>query len=49
MLRLATDHQYLERAIDLAAKGLGRVQPNPIVGAVIVRDGEVLGEGWQDE
>jgi diaminohydroxyphosphoribosylaminopyrimidine deaminase/5-amino-6-(5-phosphoribosylamino)uracil reductase len=49
MLRLATDHQYLERAIELASKGLGRVHPNPIVGAVIVRDGVVLGEGWHDE
>jgi diaminohydroxyphosphoribosylaminopyrimidine deaminase / 5-amino-6-(5-phosphoribosylamino)uracil reductase len=49
MLRLATDHQHLERAIDLAANGVGRVHPNPVVGAVIVRDGEVLGEGWHDE
>jgi len=46
MLRLDTDHQHLARAIDLAANGLGRVQPNPVVGAVIVRDGEVLAEGW---
>jgi diaminohydroxyphosphoribosylaminopyrimidine deaminase / 5-amino-6-(5-phosphoribosylamino)uracil reductase len=49
MLRLATDHQHLERAIDLAANGVGRVHPNPVVGAVIVRDGVVLGEGWHDE
>src|SRR3954451_3851104 len=46
MLRLQTDHQYLSRAIDLAAKGTGSVHPNPLVGAVIVRDGEVLWEGW---
>ena len=46
MLRLDTDHQHLSRAIDLAANGVGRVHPNPVVGAVIVRDGEVLGEGW---
>jgi diaminohydroxyphosphoribosylaminopyrimidine deaminase/5-amino-6-(5-phosphoribosylamino)uracil reductase len=46
MLRLQTDHQYLSRAIDLAANGTGSVHPNPLVGAVIVRDGEVLGEGW---
>jgi diaminohydroxyphosphoribosylaminopyrimidine deaminase/5-amino-6-(5-phosphoribosylamino)uracil reductase len=46
MLRLDTDHQYLARAIDLAANGMGRVHPNPLVGAVIVRDNEVLGEGW---
>jgi diaminohydroxyphosphoribosylaminopyrimidine deaminase/5-amino-6-(5-phosphoribosylamino)uracil reductase len=46
VLRLDTDHQHLSRAIDLAANGVGRVHPNPVVGAVIVRDGEVLGEGW---
>jgi diaminohydroxyphosphoribosylaminopyrimidine deaminase/5-amino-6-(5-phosphoribosylamino)uracil reductase len=49
MLRLQTDHQHLARAIELAANGVGRVHPNPVVGAVIVRDGEVLGEGWHAE
>jgi diaminohydroxyphosphoribosylaminopyrimidine deaminase / 5-amino-6-(5-phosphoribosylamino)uracil reductase len=49
MLRLETDHAHLSRAIDLAANGIGRVHPNPIVGAVIVRDGELLGEGWHDD
>jgi diaminohydroxyphosphoribosylaminopyrimidine deaminase/5-amino-6-(5-phosphoribosylamino)uracil reductase len=49
LLRLETDHQHLSRAIDLAANGIGRVHPNPVVGAVIVRDGEVLGEGWHAE
>ena len=44
-----TDHEYLARAIELAANGVGRVHPNPVVGAVIARDGEVLGEGWHDE
>src|SRR5258705_9018640 len=49
MLRLETDHQYIARAIELAANGIGRVHPNPIVGAVIVGDGRVLGEGWHAE
>jgi diaminohydroxyphosphoribosylaminopyrimidine deaminase/5-amino-6-(5-phosphoribosylamino)uracil reductase len=49
MLRLDTDHEHLSRAIDLAANGTGRVHPNPVVGAVIVRDGEVLAEGWHSE
>jgi diaminohydroxyphosphoribosylaminopyrimidine deaminase/5-amino-6-(5-phosphoribosylamino)uracil reductase len=49
VLRLDTDHQHLARAIDLAANGKGRVHPNPVVGAVIVRDNEVLGEGWHDD
>jgi diaminohydroxyphosphoribosylaminopyrimidine deaminase / 5-amino-6-(5-phosphoribosylamino)uracil reductase len=44
--RTETDHQHLSRAIELAARGNGRVHPNPVVGAVVVKDGEVLGEGW---
>ena len=38
--------RYLEEALDLAAQGLGRVSPNPAVGAVIVRDGAVVGRGF---
>ncbi len=49
MQRTDTDHEHLSRAIELAQKGLGRVHPNPVVGAVIVRDGVVVGEGWHDE
>jgi diaminohydroxyphosphoribosylaminopyrimidine deaminase/5-amino-6-(5-phosphoribosylamino)uracil reductase len=37
---------YLEEALDLAARGLGRVSPNPAVGAVIVRDDTVVGRGF---
>jgi diaminohydroxyphosphoribosylaminopyrimidine deaminase / 5-amino-6-(5-phosphoribosylamino)uracil reductase len=36
----------LERALELAERGRGTTKPNPVVGAVIVRDGEVVGEGW---
>jgi diaminohydroxyphosphoribosylaminopyrimidine deaminase/5-amino-6-(5-phosphoribosylamino)uracil reductase len=43
------DRVQLRRAIDLADAGRGRVSPNPLVGAVIVRDGETLGEGWHAE
>ncbi|HMJ37211.1 MAG TPA: bifunctional diaminohydroxyphosphoribosylaminopyrimidine deaminase/5-amino-6-(5-phosphoribosylamino)uracil reductase RibD [Baekduia sp.] len=46
MQRTDTDHQHLARAIDLATRGRGRVHPNPVVGAVVVKDGAVLGEGW---
>ena len=49
MQRTDSDHLHLARAIDLAERGLGRASPNPVVGAVIVRDGSVLGEGWHDE
>lgn len=37
---------FMRRAIDLAKKGQGLTAPNPCVGAVIVKDGEILGEGW---
>ncbi len=40
------DRAHLERAVELAARGWGRVHPNPMVGCVLVRDGEVVGEGW---
>jgi diaminohydroxyphosphoribosylaminopyrimidine deaminase/5-amino-6-(5-phosphoribosylamino)uracil reductase len=43
------DARQLERAIDLAALGGSRVSPNPRVGAVIVRDGRVIGEGYHHE
>lgn len=42
----AKEREYLLRAISLAKKGYGKVSPNPYVGAVIVRDGEILGEGY---
>jgi diaminohydroxyphosphoribosylaminopyrimidine deaminase/5-amino-6-(5-phosphoribosylamino)uracil reductase len=44
-----TDRQHLARAIELAERGSGRVHPNPLVGAVVARDENVLGEGWHQE
>jgi len=44
-----TDKAHLARAIELAQNGRGAVRPNPVVGAVVARDGEVLGEGWHQE
>jgi diaminohydroxyphosphoribosylaminopyrimidine deaminase/5-amino-6-(5-phosphoribosylamino)uracil reductase len=46
MLRTTTDHEHLSRTLELAQRGQGNVHPNPVVGAVVVRDGQVLGEGW---
>lgn len=39
----------MRHALRLAERGWGRVAPNPLVGAVVVRDGEVVGEGWHAE
>ncbi len=38
----------LKRALELAERGHGTTYPNPIVGAVVMRDGEVVGEGWHE-
>ena len=40
------DRRHMRRALALAERGKGSVSPNPTVGAVIVRDGNVVGEGW---
>jgi diaminohydroxyphosphoribosylaminopyrimidine deaminase / 5-amino-6-(5-phosphoribosylamino)uracil reductase len=39
---------FLERALELAERGRGTTHPNPVVGALVVRDGEVVGEGWHE-
>ncbi|HET9163740.1 MAG TPA: bifunctional diaminohydroxyphosphoribosylaminopyrimidine deaminase/5-amino-6-(5-phosphoribosylamino)uracil reductase RibD [Solirubrobacterales bacterium] len=43
------DRNHLKRALELAERGRGWVSPNPLVGAVIARDGEVIGEGFHAE
>ena len=43
------DRKYMDMALELARKGLGKVNPNPLVGAVIVKDGRVIAEGWHKE
>lgn len=40
------DRMYMERALELAAKGRGTTTPNPMVGAVIVKEGRIIGEGY---
>lgn len=41
-----TDEHFIFEALQLAHRGLGWTSPNPPVGALIVRDGKVLGQGW---
>ena len=43
-----TDRAHLARAIELARNGADAVRPNPVVGAVVARDGRILGEGWHE-
>lgn len=40
------NQKYMFRAIELAKKGIGKVNPNPLVGAVIVKDNRIIGEGY---
>ena len=40
------DIRFMRRALRLAARATGRTSPNPLVGAVVVRDGEIVGEGF---
>ena len=44
-----TDQKFMEHALALASKARGRTSPNPLVGAVIVRDGEIVGEGYHQK
>lgn len=40
------DSEYMSRALELARQGRGRTSPNPMVGAVIVQDGQIIGQGF---
>ncbi|HEX3022281.1 MAG TPA: bifunctional diaminohydroxyphosphoribosylaminopyrimidine deaminase/5-amino-6-(5-phosphoribosylamino)uracil reductase RibD [Lachnospiraceae bacterium] len=43
-----TDKEYMKLALELAQKGCGYVNPNPMVGAVIVKDGRIIGQGYHE-
>ena len=45
---IMNDEFYMQRAIELAKRGEGFVSPNPLVGAVIVKDGKIISEGWHE-
>jgi diaminohydroxyphosphoribosylaminopyrimidine deaminase/5-amino-6-(5-phosphoribosylamino)uracil reductase len=42
----AADEEFMRRALELAARGLGRTSPNPAVGSVVVAEGQIVGEGF---
>jgi len=48
VLNEGVDRHFLARATDLGRRGWGQVAPNPMVGCVLVREGEVVGEGWHE-
>lgn len=48
-LRIDEDRKYMARALELALRGLGHTRPNPMVGAVVARDGCIIGEGWHEQ
>lgn len=43
------DRQWMRLALELAGRGAGHVSPNPMVGAVVVKDGRLIGEGWHQQ
>lgn len=43
------DSDYMKIALQLAKKGCGYTSPNPMVGAVIVKDGRIIGQGWHEK
>ncbi|MBE0641341.1 MAG: bifunctional diaminohydroxyphosphoribosylaminopyrimidine deaminase/5-amino-6-(5-phosphoribosylamino)uracil reductase RibD, partial [Bacteroidales bacterium] len=43
---MGMDEAYMLRCLDLAVKGFGRVSPNPMVGCIIVHNGQVIGQGY---
>ena len=43
---MTADEKYMQRCLELASAGLGNTAPNPMVGAVIVHDGKIIGEGY---
>jgi len=46
---VADPEDYMHRCLELALKGRGNVAPNPMVGCVVVHEGQVIGEGWHEE
>ena len=43
------DREYMQLALELAERGCGFVAPNPMVGAVIVKEDKVIGQGWHEK
>jgi diaminohydroxyphosphoribosylaminopyrimidine deaminase/5-amino-6-(5-phosphoribosylamino)uracil reductase len=46
---MASDEDYMRQALELARRGLGRTSPNPAVGALLVKDGKIIGRGYHEK
>lgn len=46
---MESHEHFLQRCFELAVNGTGHVAPNPLVGCVVVKDGQIIGEGWHRE
>ena len=47
-ISMNSDEEYMKRALELARKGLGKTSPNPAVGALLVRNNKIIGEGFHE-
>lgn len=47
--KLHTDELHMSKALSLAARGLGHTSPNPMVGAIVVKNGRIIGEGFHHQ
>ena len=43
------NERFMKIAIELAKKGIGNVNPNPLVGAIIVKDDKIIGQGYHEK
>lgn len=48
-MKFQTEHKLMQRCLELAIAGLGKVHPNPLVGCVIVHNGKIIGEGYHQQ
>ncbi|RMG91632.1 MAG: bifunctional diaminohydroxyphosphoribosylaminopyrimidine deaminase/5-amino-6-(5-phosphoribosylamino)uracil reductase RibD [Zetaproteobacteria bacterium] len=48
MMVISEHERFMRQALELARKGIGRTHPNPRVGALVVRDGQIVGTGWHE-
>lgn len=49
MKNLNQDERYMQRCLEIACRGQGKVSPNPMVGCVITHQGKIIGEGWHQQ